>query len=161
MHRQRTVPARLRRDRVEKMRREMKLTPQPFSFLALPPPPSAAAAAPVKYTVDCGHAVTPAFVSLYFHPLVSAVIHCSLALTVCSTARSLPFPVHTNTRTHADAFLDIFQFRALRLSSCCSFPPPPPATSSSSASSSLQQQKLQQLKSWMYWHVSFHHPNCR
>lgn len=146
MHRQRTVPARLRRDRVEKMRREMKLTPRPFSFLAPPPPPSAAAAAaPVKYTVDCGHAVTPGFVSLYFHPLVSAVIHCSLALTVCSTARSLPFPLHTNTRTHARRCV----LRHFSVSCSPSLlllllpspsrplppPPPPPLSSSRSCSS--------------------------
>lgn len=127
------------------MSREMKLTPT-FSFRPpLPNPHSAKQAFPWqggrKYNVNCGHGVTSASVSLYFHPLVFAVIHCSLALSVWSTAFALPVSLHTHTQTHMHS-QTFFTF--ICLFSCFS----PLSLFFSPAV----------VETWMYWHVSFHQP---
>lgn len=96
---------------MENMSGEMKLTPT-FSFL--PPAPRSPPLAPRsylqplpwqggrKYTVNCGHGVTSASVSLYFHPLVFTVIHCSLALCLeYSVCTSCVFAAHIEARTGA------------------------------------------------------------
>lgn len=100
-----------------------------------------------------GDRVASAIFSLYFQPLVFAVIHCSLVLTVRGTMLPLPVSVRPYTARHPHRctvrsfFFFLFNFHLLCLFSCFLLFAPSP---------SFQPWR----KSWMYWHVSFHHANA-
>lgn len=98
-----SVLARLMRDRVENMSGEMKLTPgsHPTSP-AQPSPPLPSSSARRKRVYRRLVAESLQRSSLYFQPLVFAMIHCSLVLTVESTM--LPLPVSVSTPMHCQKF---------------------------------------------------------
>lgn len=139
-----SVLARLKWDRVDNMNGEMKLTPT----ISPPTLPTSSLVRWKKYTVNYGQGVTSVSVSLYFYALVFSVIHCSLVFffivplsgVQCSHFLSLctnilyPFPLWCIVRH----FLLSSTLSLFLLPPCSSLQQPP--------------------KSWMYWHVSFHHP---
>lgn len=139
-----SVLARLRWDRVENMSGEMKLTPT-FSFLS-PAPRSPLRAQPSSHFLGKEEENIPLTMGIESLQLLSLFIFTHLSsLWFIVPLHSLSGVHCPHTHTHIHMHSQTF-FTFMYLVSSPTFPLAP--------SSSLQQW----LKSWMYWHVSFHHP---
>lgn len=153
--------ARLMRDRVENMSGEMKLTPKltPGAHPASPaqPSPPLPSSSARRKKVCCrlvAELLQPSSLSLYFQPVVFAVIHCSLvsySLSRVQCYHFLSLCARTPLPTHTDALSQVLFFFFSQLSLLCLS-----CFLLSAPSPSFQQWR----KSWLYWHVSFHHANA-
>lgn len=106
-----SVLARLMRDRVENMSGEMKLTPKltPGAHPASPAQPSPPL--PSSSAQLVAELLQPSSLSLYFQPVVFAVIHCSLVLYSLSRVQCYHFLslcARILLPTHTDALSQVF-----------------------------------------------------